>query len=220
MNKLTKLNDVFANIPAQGIFTYLQTYAVPWQSESIHLSLNSEYHYNIAGNRFISPMVRKYLSDADTLTDLQLNEIAGIIYAMCGKRWSKLWDTLNFEYNPIQNYSMTELMRNNEKEIEYGSTNTRTPNITKTSTTELQGFNSSDYVPSDKFTDTETGTDTNARTGSDTETYKYDLTREGNIGVTTSQQMIQSERDLWVLWQYFYDVVFPDINRVLTLNIY
>lgn len=220
MQKMRKLNDCFENLPAQGIFTFLQTYAVPWQSESMHLALNSEYHYNIAGTRYISPIVRKMIDDNEYLSDIQCAELAGIIFTMHQKRWSKLWDTLNFDYDPIENYSMTEQMRNNEKEYEYGSTNTRTPNLTKTSETELQGFNSDNYVPSDKFTDRETGTDTTARTGSDTETYKYDLTRKGNIGVTTSQQMIQSERDLWILWQFFYDVVFPDINRILTLSIY
>ena len=45
------------------------------------------------------------------------------------------------------------------------------------------------------------------------------LTRSGNIGVTTTQQMLQSERDLW-LWNYFRDVVFPDLDSVLVLGIY
>jgi len=31
--------------------------------------------------------------------------------------------------------------------------------------------------------------------------------------------MIESERNLW-FWNFFYNVVFPDIDRVLTLQIY
>lgn len=42
----------------------------------------------------------------------------------------------------------------------------------------------------------------------------HDLTRKGNIGVTTSQQMAQQEIELWK-WHYF-DTVFEDVNRVLT----
>ena len=59
------------------------------------------------------------------------------------------------------------------------------------------------------------------RTGTYEKQTAYDttLTRSGNIGVTTSQQMIQSERDLW-LWNFFQDVVFKDISKVLTLSIY
>lgn len=45
------------------------------------------------------------------------------------------------------------------------------------------------------------------------------LTRKGNIGVTTSQQMIQAQREL-LLWDYFYNVVFPDLDNFLTLQIY
>lgn len=66
---------------------------------------------------------------------------------------------------------------------------------------------------------TDTGTQTNVASGSDTSTRNYQLTRSGNIGVTTSQQMLQSERDLW-MWNFFYDVVFPDVDTVLTIPIY
>lgn len=45
------------------------------------------------------------------------------------------------------------------------------------------------------------------------------LTRSGNIGVTTSQQMLQSERELWI-WNFFRDVVFPDLDSLLVLGIY
>lgn len=68
-------------------------------------------------------------------------------------------------------------------------------------------------------TDTDTGTQTVLDGGSDTNTRNYELTRTGNIGVTTSQQMVESERSLWV-WNFFRNVVFPDIDRVLTLSIY
>ena len=63
----------------------------------------------------------------------------------------------------------------------------------------------------------ETHTDTGS--GSDTDTRNYTLTRAGNIGVTTSQQMIESERNLW-LWDFFHKVVFPDVDRILTISIY
>ncbi len=45
------------------------------------------------------------------------------------------------------------------------------------------------------------------------------LTRQGNIGVTTTQQMIEAQREL-LLWEYFYKVVFPDIDKLITLTIY
>lgn len=44
------------------------------------------------------------------------------------------------------------------------------------------------------------------------------LSRHGNIGVTTSQQMINSEIDLWQ-WDFF-DGVFKDIDKILTIQTY
>lgn len=67
--------------------------------------------------------------------------------------------------------------------------------------------------------ETDTGTVTDASGGQDTQTRNYRLTRTGNIGVTTSQQLIQSERDLWV-WNFFYSVVFLDLDRILTIQVY
>ena len=44
------------------------------------------------------------------------------------------------------------------------------------------------------------------------------LTRHGNIGVTTSQQMLNSEIELWQ-WNFFSDV-FKDIDKILTIQTY
>ena len=44
------------------------------------------------------------------------------------------------------------------------------------------------------------------------------LSRHGNIGVTTSQQMINSEIDLWQ-WNFF-SGVFKDIDEILTIQTY
>lgn len=63
---------------------------------------------------------------------------------------------------------------------------------------------------------TETG---HTGTYEDKTTYNSTLTRSGNIGVTTSQQMIEQEINLWK-WNFFRDVVFPDIARALTISLY
>ena len=57
----------------------------------------------------------------------------------------------------------------------------------------------------------------------ETETFEVDsdrvLTRAGNIGVMTTQDMIQQERDVWT-WNFFYDIVFRDLDKLLTLQVY
>lgn len=159
--------------------------------------------------------------------------------------WTKMWEALQEEYAPLENYSMRERMTNDVTQKAYGKTTTRTdnlshsktgndtntpnltetetPNVTKAKETGVYGFNTQqDPVPDGTETDTETGTNTTtttgtsrtdynttesdtgtqavADTGTDTETRNYLLTREGNIGVTTSQQMLESEIELRCKW--------------------
>lgn len=110
----------------------------------------------------------------------------------------------------------------------------------------IWGFNSSTSVPSDisdgkatsnntttrDLTETETGTDTTDRTNTDTYNRSYTetgtdttagkssrkLTRTGNIGTNTFQNLLQQERNIW-LYDYF-EQVFKDVDSVLTIPIY
>lgn len=102
------------------------------------------------------------------------------------------------EYSPLENYDMTQ---------------TETPNITRTTDTNVgskttttsnndgsaYGFNSATEVPvtsSDSTVTSEGLYADNHSHGTDTETGTRTLTRHGNIGVTTSQQMLESELNL------------------------
>lgn len=62
-----------------------------------------------------------------------------------------------------------------------------------------------------QLTDSSRGAVTEDNSG----TESYELHRSGNIGVTTSQQMLQSERELWT-WNYF-DQIFKDLDSELGL---
>ena len=348
--KRVRLNEAIPNWMVSGIFSALDSFDVPWKDENIATYLNLEYHGNISGEKFVSPLVFRLLEN-NVLSSEMVATLANVIFSMFNKNWEGIYNTYLLEYNPIQNYNMVEVMTNDQKVILYGKTETRTdnlthgksgtetetpnvtetrtdnlthgktgteteapnvtetrtdnlthgktgtetetPNVTETQTPNLSstkdlgvyGFNSSDDVPSNtesatstgtntivktgtdqksynlsetdtgtqqtqrtgtdqksynlsetdtgtqqtqrtgtdqksyNLSETDTGTQQNVNTGSDTETRNYRLTREGNIGVTTSQQMIQSERDLW-LWNFIYNVVFPDVDKILTINIY
>ena len=132
---------------------------------------------------------------------------------------------------PVFNTVRREEMTDDETVTDFGHTNTRTDNLQNTDNTEnvaeyeKAGFNSEEYVHDEKTTtnndttQTHTGTQTNAESGSNTETRNYTLTRSGNIGVTTSQQMIESQRKLW-LWDFIDSVVYPDVDKILTIPIF
>lgn len=110
----------------------------------------------------------------------------------------------------------------------------------------IWGFNSSTSVPSDMsdgtatnentttrdLTETETGTDTTDRINTDTYNRSYTetgtdttagkssrkLTRTGNIGTNTFQNLLQQERNIWMF--DFFEQIFKDVDSVLTIPIY
>ena len=108
-------------------------------------------------------------------------------------KWTRMQKAMELSYNPIENYDRMEEV--NSK---------RTPDLTNTYTDKnssantvqnfKNGYNSTSQVLSDKSvsgTDIET---TNKSTGN--ETYHSDARIHGNVGVTTSQQMLKSELDI------------------------
>lgn len=315
-----RVNDVYGDwLTNGGIFSDmmgLQGVEIPWASDNTALNLDMIYHGNHSGNKNISPLVATMLKTDNTalLTTTRRTQIATTIYQMFIDKWTKLYQTLSFEYNPISNYDMTETesssgttggTRTNTGTQTDANTGTQTDATTGTETTThtgtqtnattgtettahtgtqgtsetnsvtgsgssssgIYGFNSSTAVD-----DSETSTSTtNSGTGSSTRTDNLEdetthnttdartdnledetthgtsetrtdnllhtrtdnltetdsgthsetrtLTRSGNIGVTTSQQMIQSERDLQ-MFNVFYDGVFSDIDKVLSIATY
>lgn len=222
MSETKRLIDVWTGwMTGGGIFSVLEDLegaALPWSGEDLELFLDAEYYGNISGDKPISPLLMKMV-EGDTMTDLEKDFVAATICTMFDQNWSKEWATLSAEYNPIENYSMTEEMTDDETVSEYGKVHTREDNLKDESKTAVYGFNSTDPSDTGAGETTRTGVVTDRDSGEDTHTRNYTRTRSGNIGVTTSQQMLQSERDLWK-WNFFRDVVFPDLDKVLTLQIY
>lgn len=217
-----RLEDIYKDgVSGDGIFTDLQTLDVPWQSETISTTLDIAYHSN-HGERIISPLVKKLLNTSGELTSANRAKIASIIFTLFNENWTKLYNTLSLEYNPINNYDMSE---SETYQGANGYTKTNTGTMTdatgNTVTGGVFGFNSStESVPADENVSDGLNTHTNNLTETDSgnNSFVRTLERSGNIGVTTSQQMIESERDLWK-WN-FYESVFNDIDSVLTLKIY
>ena len=199
--EMSRLDDVTPQ--GYGIFEALQALDVPWKTLDVSAALDLEYYGNVSGDKNISPLVNRLLGDSTNLSVNDVDDIAEILFTMFGVNWGKQWETLSLEYSPIANYDMTEIMTDDTTEREYENTS-GTDN-------KVYGFNSSTPVPSDETDSGISGSESNVR--------NYELHRTGNIGVTTSQQLIESERNLWI-WNFFNDVVFPDIDRVLTIQMY
>lgn len=93
------------------------------------------------------------------------------------RTWEKLYETTQLEYNPIHNYDRTEEWTDEET----GNTNANGENVEQ-----AQGFNSNSFEDRAKNVSTSSANSTrnNTRTGR----------AFGNIGVTTTQEMLEAER--------------------------
>lgn len=209
-----KLKDVFNSWQSHaGIFSILEDlFPMPWADRQGELELDLDY-FGLHGNREISPIVKSLLNDDGELTDGNKARLARIIYNRFGVQWGKLYNTLSLEYNPISNYDMTETEHIDD---EIGRRNQLTNDTKSTTDNDTYGFNSITPIPNDRIR-LSSGVTTNGEEKTDRGTDRR-LTRSGNIGVTTSQQMLQSERDIW-LWDFF-KTVYNNVNEVLTIPYY
>lgn len=121
--------------------------------------------------------------------------------------WEKMYNTTTFEYNPIENYDRTDETIENENVKENIKRNDTLKNTTdNTGNSEL--INQNVAYNDTNFTNNEKTMNNINNKIVETGTNKYDTGRNltngkttknrshGNIGVTTSQQMIEQERQI------------------------
>lgn len=207
------LKQVFPNYFEGAIFEVLgRLKDLPWKGKYSDILVDTDY-ISSYGTRIISPLVNDLLNENEELTEQAKEKLANIIYARFGVNWQKLFDTMSLQYNPIENYSMVET------EQATGQANGTNEQETKQES-ELAngryGFNSGTSNPTE--TSKASGNNKTKGTNSLNNSTDRTLTRSGNIGVTTSQQMITSERDVW-LYDYF-KVIFSQVNLLLTIPYY
>ena len=134
-------------------------------------------------------------------------------------KWHRMQKALEIEYNPLENYDRQELgddLRTPDLTNTYTNKN---PNANKSNIKNYKnGYNSTSQVMSDSSEST-MGTDietSNKSTG--TENMHHDWHIHGNVGVTTSQQMLQSELD--VAKNLVADVIVDDFKNKFCIVVY
>lgn len=217
-----------------GIFEALSSIGVdlPWGSSVDSTILDIEYFGNRSGGKFVAPVIMNLLGDEVELTESDRMLLARIIWTKFGEPWKHLWETNVAAYNPIHNYDMTDIRTLVRENVEKGDDTRNSVDTTQHGRTSdiddfSYGMNSDQDGPGRRDTRShskEGGDTTNVGITSNENNKKSDMDevevtqRAGNIGVTTTQQMLKSERELW-LWNYF-DQVYKDIDSVLALAVY
>lgn len=231
-----KLNDIYpawltrTQTGIQGgffsqLFTYLQAInAIPvWLPDAdAAYRLDIEYHGNRSGQKEIAPLLRNMLIDGKLTNDLS-QHVCAMFWAIQGLNLARLWENFTAEYNPIENYSMVEHSTDENSGTTSTTTEgTETGNGSGTTAGKLYGFDSATAVNRDETTTT--NTDTTTRTGTESgeheTTNTHTLTRSGNIGVTTSAQMIAENLKLFGESNFYMNYLFPMVDMILTIPIY
>ena len=159
-------------------------------------------------DRIMSPLyMRTFEHYEENYGDTNL-AIAKIIVMKFLFGWNKLADAMFSAYNPINNYDMKENRSTLLEEV----TNTENEETVKN---KYAGFNADEMKDvSESSTDGSIDT-TKTTTGGKT---NNELTRSGNIGVTTSQQMIESEYNLRK--KNLLNLIYRDIDSILFIDYY
>ena len=154
----------------------------------------------------------EYMKDASTRWAVRWN-----------RTFSRWINALNVEYEPLNNYDRTDewttvddgtdLTTRNLADSQQGSS---TDTGTGTSTDTVSAYNSNTFQNDRKNDSSSSGSTTTSTSGTETGTVNVDhdntQTRTGhaygNIGVTTSQQMLQAELDIaqWNLYEHIADI--------------
>lgn len=123
------------------------------------------------------------------------------------RTFTKWYDALQIDYNPLENYDRIE--DSNDVNTNAGTIkDNSTSNASIGSESKTSAYDSNAYEPHDR-TDGTNHTTTDATNTVDSKgTTTHHARLHGNIGVTTSQQMLQSELDIavWNLYDHITDL--------------
>lgn len=202
--------------------------------------------------RLIAKLNRAYDESGEPLLTKSIQNICDTVYLSHTYTYQKLFDTTVVEYNPIENYDMTEV-----EEIKNTGSDTTTNNTdAHTDKTSLGAYTDTDNYAQDHSSSDSTGdkapfdsqsykhvdkgheemtrdarVDSHVRSATENSTdygkqhdvselehghnINRELTRHGNIGVTTTQQMLMSERQIAMF--NFVKVVANDLIHFLSV---
>lgn len=202
------ITGIFHQLATNGAFEFI--------SNVNQEELDVDYYLSHSGNKFISNLYYVILKEYPN--DDPLNKLSKIIESRYKDKWIRIYNALVKEqYNALENYSMLET---EIPDLEDHRVTKMDQDLTNETDLNDYGFNSSSPVPTSHNTSKVTGSgDKNKTDETVNHTGVRTLTRSGNIGVTTSQQMLESELKLRALYNMV-DILFTDIDKVLCLSIY
>lgn len=128
--------------------------------------------------------------------------------------WERVYNASTKVYDPIENYDRQEVWQDN---LNQNSAVNSQSSGNSTLQHDVAGFNSTNLVNSSK--DTNNGSNTGWSSDTSTSSGYHSGRVHGNIGVTTSQQMLQSELDIAPKLNV-YDFIINSFKNRFCLQVY
>lgn len=221
---------------AIGIFEHLFENEIALKNMKAEMSVL--YYTQRSSNKRISSFFKTVLDTPHSESYTRI--IATILTSKFGDKWSRVYKSLvNTQYDVLEeNHEYTQRIGTNEHKIDYNTTvedngNVNVEEITETEATkdsDVYGYNSDegakDYSDTNHNTETVRANKDNntthnqqTKTGQDTKTYDIDETVDISGRETNASDLIDKELNLRNKYNLF-DIIFTDIDSILTLKIY
>lgn len=219
--KMVTMREMYPNMMlGDGIMSDLSDFSVPWKQAVTDGDISTTFldmgYYSHSAQKFTSPIMNDVSEGTPPLSSMERTNVAGMLTTLFNRKWKRIWDLASVEYNPINNYDMSET-ESTELGIESESRNSGTitnvvddtthetgtvTNVTDTDTSQtgtvsdsgsnsnadnLFGFNSSVAVGADTSSGTATNTRTNNLAGTD------DTTETKTNNLTTDKDITDTE---------------------------
>lgn len=162
-----------------------------------------------------------------------MKDLIGVWSVGCQYEWAKLLESMSFEYNPIDNYDRTETRTLTSQGTGSGTdggsdslSTSKQHTGQEQDTGKVTAFNSGNLADKNQSTGTSSATDTETASTqygktkqetfskSDSETIRA----HGNIGVTTTMQMIREQRD--IVKFNLYDIITEEFKLRFCILVY
>lgn len=167
--------------------------------------MDQDYIDSLSGDTFVLPEVYRLADRLQDETQL-IAVLARRFLLSCGTSVLKHEAVRSLVYEPIENYNMIEHDDEDHEDHDKGRTSADTSD-------KKNAYNTPDPVPLGSSHGETTGNNDN-----EGESHRT-LTRSGNIGVTTSQQMIQSELDLWARYDLI-NFMYNKLDKITIMEVF
>ena len=217
------ISDVFPDPYDNGIFelirnsnTQLGSFLTQTFPKSV---MDVEYVFKRSGSKRLSVLFEGFFKTRGVqgttfpLNERQIKIICNIFNARYYEKWTKAYQTIIQEFDPLSPYNMSIT---DDTQDTFESEDSSQYNDTSSDNESTYGFNSISATPTNSSNGNNSGSSSNTRNR--TNTIDRDITRKGNIGNVTLQNLTAQQREM-LQWQLF-DVIFADTDKLLTRPTY